>query len=143
MEERKEIEIKRNHSDAREKAILFKELIFGIMGRRRFRRIELTCSLNLLFNTLKLCSVIHKNVPDMFMIVELDKVKYTDFEDENDRKGTPKEDSIFRITLTKEPTEQDRKSYGFHEAFKAEDIKKPLTLHERRTRNPKKGGRKD
>ena len=78
----------------------------------------------------------------MYMIVELEKVKYTDFEDENDTKGTAKEHSLFRITLTKEPTEQDRKSYGFHEAFKAEDIKDPLRMPERRQRRAfKKGGR--
>lgn len=93
---------------------MLKELLFGIMGRRRFRRTELTCSLNLFFTTLKLCSVIHRNVAGMYMIVELEKVQYVDFEDDEDTKGTPKEHSIFRITLTKEPTEKDRKSYGFH-----------------------------
>ena len=48
------------------------------------------------------------------MIVELEKVPYTDFEDDNDEKGTEKEHSIFRVTLTRFPTEDDRKSYGFH-----------------------------
>ena len=44
----------------------------------------------MLFAALKVCSVIHRNVPGMFMIVELDKVQYVDFEDDEDTKGTPK-----------------------------------------------------
>jgi hypothetical protein len=37
------------------------------------------------------------------MVIELEKVQYVDFEDENDTTGTDKEDSLFRIILTKYP----------------------------------------
>ena len=83
-------------------------------------------------------------------------MQYTEFEDEDDTKGVEKEHSLFRITLTKYPTEKDKNSYGFHDAFKAEDIKKPFKLPERANRRrkgdrnerrrdgkPRKGGRDD
>jgi hypothetical protein len=95
------------------------EISFALFGRRRFRRIEVTCSLNLFFSALKICSIIHQRVAGLYMIVDLEKIEYVDFEDENDTKGTAKEHSLFRVTLTKEPTEKDRKNPGFHEAYKA------------------------
>ena len=55
----------------RGRARLLKEISFALFGRRRFRRIEVSCSLNLFFNALKVCSVIHRGVAGMYMIVEL------------------------------------------------------------------------
>lgn len=143
MENKKEIEINRRHTDYRGQAVILKEISFALFGRRRFKRIEVTCSLNLLFSGLKICSRIHRGIAGMAMVVELEKVQYTDFEDEEDQKGTEKEHSLFRITLTKYPTENDKKSYGYHEGYKAEDIKVPFTQPERKNRFKDKGERRE
>lgn len=48
------------------------------------------------------------------MIVTLDKVTYQEFASEEDTNGEIKEHSIFNIKLTKYPTEEDKKSSGYH-----------------------------
>lgn len=68
----------------------------------------------------------HRRVAGLYLIIELEKVHYIEFVDSTDTEGQSKDHSIFRITLTKYPTEKDRSSVGFNEAHKAEDITNPI-----------------
>ena len=82
--------------------------------------------MNNFYNALALVSIFHRRVAGLYLIVELEKEHYIEFADSNDTEGQAKDHSIFRITLTKYPTEKDRSSVGFNEAFKAEDITNPI-----------------
>lgn len=82
--------------------------------------------MNNFYNTLALASIFHKKVAGLYLIIELEKEQYIEFADSKDTEGQAKDHSIFRITLTKYPTEKDRNSVGFNEAFKAEDITNPI-----------------
>lgn len=88
LENLKSIEVNRKHQDIRGRAELMADINHALFGFRRFRRIELTCSLNNFFSALKVCSIFHKGVADLYMIVELDAIHFTQFEDEKDTKGT-------------------------------------------------------
>jgi len=64
-----------------------KEIGFALFGRRRFKRIELVATLNVFYTALKVSAIFHKKVAGLYMIIELETVKYVEFKDENDQEG--------------------------------------------------------
>lgn len=63
------------------------------------------------------------------MIITLDTVTYQEFENEEDTQGQTKEHSVFNIKLTRYPTEEDKKSTGYHPGRALEDIDGPITRY--------------
>jgi len=87
LELKKEIEINRAHQELRNRALLMKEIGFALFGRRRFKRIELVATLNVFYTALKVSTIFHQRVAGLYMIIELEKVQYMEFKDENDKDG--------------------------------------------------------
>ena len=116
----------RKHRERRERALIVKEISFGLFGRRRYRNFYLQCTLNNMYDALSLANILQRRVEGLAMVIRFEKVQYQLFE-ENSDKEEDKEYSIFRIKLTREPTEADKADPGYNPAFEKKDLEEPIT----------------
>ena len=119
-------ELNRKHRDRRERAMIIKEISFGLFGRRRYRNFYLVCTLNNLFDTLSLANILQRRVEGLAMVIRFEKVKYQLFEDGSEE-GEEKEYSIFRIKLTRNPTEDDENDAGYNPALDKAKLEQQIT----------------
>ena len=126
VEEQKVFEMNRKHRERRERALIIKEISFGLFGRRRYRNFYLECSLNNFFDALTLANILQRRVEGLAMVVRFEKVNYQLFEDGSD-KCEDKDYSIFRIKLTRSPSEADKADPGYNPAFNKADLEEPIT----------------
>lgn len=71
----KTIEITKEHSDRIARARTLAILRSSLFGRKRYQDIYITCSLNNLFNALRIAEFMHRRVPDLAMIITMSPLK--------------------------------------------------------------------
>lgn len=78
----KTFEITKDHADRQIKARTIAVLRSSLFGRKRYQDIYLNCSLNNLFNALRVAQFMHLRVPNLAMIIRFSPIKiievYTD-----------------------------------------------------------------
>lgn len=88
IEPMKTIEVTKEHSDRTARARTLAILRSSLFGRKRYQDIYITCSLNNLFNALRIAEFMHRRVPDLSMIISMPPLKiievYIDPEKPND-----------------------------------------------------------
>lgn len=100
VEEEKRIEINKTHQNRRERAEVLKVISIGLFGRKRYRNIYLSASLNNFYYALMIANTLQKRVEKLALVISLEKVKYTEFADEG-AQGVEKEYSTFLIKITR------------------------------------------
>lgn len=59
-----------------------KLLSIGLFGRRRYRNMYLTSSLNNFYHALMIANTLQKRVERLALVINMQKVKYTEYADE-------------------------------------------------------------
>ena len=60
-----------------------KIISIGLFGRKRYRNIYLVSSLNNFYHALMIANTFQKRVEKLALIITMEKIKYTEFADEN------------------------------------------------------------
>ena len=110
------IEINRKHRDRRQRALLIKDISYGLFGSKRYTNIILECSLNNFYDTLSLANILQRRVEGLALIIRFDTVDFLLFEEGSD-KGEEKQYSKFAIKLTRSPSEADKAEPGYNAPF--------------------------
>ena len=85
--DRTEIAIQKRHHERLDQAFTSREIGQALFGRKRFRNIVLTCTLNNFYHALLIANTFHRRVPGLHMIISLESIHFTMFENEEDKEG--------------------------------------------------------
>lgn len=80
-------------------------------------RIELICTPNNVARASQVCQIFHKGIPGIYMIVKKERIPYAEIE-EGHLSIKSNFETVCKVILTPFPTEADRSSYKFFEAYK-------------------------
>ena len=85
MFDRTDITIQKRHHERIDQAFVSREIGLALFGRKRYRSIVLSCTLNNLYPTLLIANTFHRRVPGLHMIISLESLHFTVFESEEDK----------------------------------------------------------
>lgn len=128
VELEKRIEVNKSFSDKRNQAMAMRTLTYGLFGKKRYQNLYLVSSLNCFQLALRIANEIHQRVAGLAMIIRFETSHVLEYFKE-EFEGAYFEDkkySKIAIKLTRNPTEEDKKEPGYHEALTSDQIEEPL-----------------
>ncbi len=104
------IEINKEHSERSARARTLAILRSSLFGRKRYQDIYLNCSLNNMFNALRIANFLHNRVPDLALIIKLVPIKIIEVFSDGSRHESHQitDRKRVEIKLTTQPTEADQ-----------------------------------